>query len=267
MTPPGDKPLAGKRIVVACSAGKSDTLLRGLQSAGAEVLPLETIRLVEVSDKSPLKAAIANLKTYHWIVFTSAYGVVFFSRCLDESETDNRRHMPPVCAVGPATAEAARQCGFAVSLLPGEYVADSILQALADRHGGVAALAGLRLLLPRAREGREILPRQLAAAGAIVDVVACYENNPGEIDTQTRDRLRQWNPHVVVFTSSSTVNRFFQLLGQDLTSPLLQQAAVAAIGPVTAATVQSYGRRCDIVPPQNTIPSLVQSIVDSVGSG
>ena len=255
---PESLPLAGRRALVACSAQKSDALVQGLTVLGAEVRPLEVIKIREITDKRAVNSALARLELYDWVIFTSSYGVLFFSRYLNEHGT--ARSLPRVCAVGPATAATARDCGFDVALVPDDFVAEGILRALALRQGGINALAGVRILLPRAREARDFLPRELSAAGAVVDVVPCYENNLGEIENGALHLIRERRTDLLVFTSSSTVKNFLTLLGEELGRNVLNGAVVAALGPVTARTVESFGKKCDIIPVENTIPSLIEAI-------
>ncbi len=75
-----------------------------------------------------------------------------------------------VAAVGAATAAAAREAGWNVAVVPGTYVAESLVAALAGE------VAGKRVLLARAEVARDVIPEALRAAGAVVDVVDAYRN-------------------------------------------------------------------------------------------
>ncbi len=255
--PSQNLPLINRKVLVACSAQKAQALADGLATLGAEVLPLQVIRLREIADNVALHSAVARLETYDWIILTSAHAAQFFSRCLSEQRRDRQ---PPVCAIGPATATAARDCGFDVALVPDEYVAEGVVRALTERHGG--KVAGLRILLPGAKDARDVIPTRLGAAGAVVDSVPCYENTLGEIDDPTMKRIQDGRADLLVFTSSSTVKNFFTLLGDDLARDILAAAVVAALGPITARTVESFGKKCDVLPAENTIASLIEAIRD-----
>ena len=93
-----------------------------------------------------------------------------------------------------------------------------------------------------------------------MDVVACYENVPAAVDPAVVEDLRRNPPHLLVFTSSLTVRNFIALLGDQDGRRLLASATVAALGPITAGTVQSCGKKPEIVPPQNTVASLLEAI-------
>lgn len=254
-------PLAGIRSFVACSAKTAARLEAGLKLLGARVLAVPVIEIRPSASPELLDAALDSLGSYEWVVFTSSYGVL---HCLERMK---QRRLPlsllaqvKICAIGPDTASQLRAARLEPALLPEEYTAEGIVAALTAWHGGAARLAGRRILLLRAREARELLPRELSAAGAAVDVVACYENLPAAVDPAVGEDLRRNPPQLLVFTSSLTVRNFIGLLGERDGRRLLASATVAALGPITAGTIQSFGKKPEIVPPQNTVASLLEAI-------
>ena len=242
-------PLQGKSAAVACSPEKSEKLLNGLRKLGAGVVPLTAIAIREIEEKSALDAALSQLNSYSWIIFTSSCAALFFARrmraCGRAEELSRLRN---ICAVGPATAATLKECGVEVSLTPREFVAEGVLRALADRHGGLQGLAGTRILFPRAKEARDLLPRELAAAGVEVEIVPCYETVPGKVDPEVLRIIRTHTPDLLVFTSPSTVRNFVNILGDQEGTRLLREAVVSALGPITARTVESFNKRPEILP-------------------
>ena len=112
---------------------------------------------------------------------------------------------------------------------------------------------------------RDVIPRELRKAGAYVDVVEAYET---VVPQKSRVRLRmalanpQNRPHVITFTSSSTVRNFVALLGKE--HPDLGDVRLASIGPVTSSTLREVGLPVDIVAKKFTIPGLVRAITKAV---
>ncbi len=258
---PGPPLLKGRTAAVACSLNKAQKLVSGLEKLGAHVLPLHVITIREIADKHPLDTALRGLEAYTWIIFTSAYGVLFFSQRMKELAI----HMDSkggtlICAVGPATAAALEEQGFRVDMLPQEFVAEGVLSALAKEHGGLGGLAGHRILLPRAKEARDVLPRELSAAGAKVDIVHCYETTVGQIDDKTLACIRSQTPDLLVFTSSSTISNFAVIVGDQAARTMMRQTTVAVLGPITAATARRFGKDPEIVPEENTAESLLNAI-------
>ena len=147
-------------------------------------------------------------------------------------------------------------------MVPKQYVAEGVFQALVDYYGGIQYLAGLDIMLPRAQDAREFLPNALLEAGANVDVVPCYRTVRAKIDPDTMQKLREKEPDLCVFTSSSTIKNLMDILGADVGRKMLAESTVAVIGPVTAKTASSYGKPADIIPRENTISSLLEAIRD-----
>ena len=118
---------------------------------------------------------------------------------------------------------------------------------------------GSKILLPRAKEAREVLPRLLAAQGAEVDVIPAYETVMNESSAdEVLTALQETKRPVVTFTSSSTVRNLLKLLGPKRS--LLQKAVLAAIGPVTAAALKEAGFEAKIVAKIYTVDGLVEAI-------
>jgi uroporphyrinogen III methyltransferase/synthase len=261
-----DKPLLNLKILVACSATKMVELVSGLEAMGGTVLPLPSIEVQEIKDKRPLDAALASLKEYAWILFTSAHGVAFFmQRWIETDERVNAQGLPKICAIGPATARALKEYGLDVDLVPERFVAEGVLEALEKHPGGLGHLAGSRILLPRAKKARDVLPAELAKAGARVDVVPCYETVKAEVDENTVRRLRADPPDLAVFTSSSTIRNMVDLLGREDGVRILKRCTLAVLGPVTGSTAASFGKSPDIIPRENTVTSLLEAIRDYYG--
>lgn len=254
-------PLSNKVALVASSAGKSDRIVAGLARLGARTLSVPTIEIRALSNQAPLDRALRALSEYEWILFTSTHGVVHFLRRAQElgvpKPSGNR---PRVGAVGPATRAALEEAGIPVALVGKVFVAEGVLAALSELHDQLQGLAGSRILLPRARAARDLIPRELEAAGARIDIVPCYENVLPEVDPIRLRQLRAETPDLMIFTSSSTVNNFITLLGDEEARRMMSRAVAAAIGPVTAQTLMAWGKEAEILPRENTIDSLLEAI-------
>jgi uroporphyrinogen-III synthase len=169
-----------------------------------------------------------------------------------------------ITAIGPATKSAIEKRGMKVSVTPKEYVAESVVERLRKK------VAGKRVLLVRAKVARDVIPRELRQAGAEVDVVEAYET---VVPNGSKQRLKatlggRRKPHVITFTSSSTVRNFVGLMGVRAARAALKKTAPghgvhsASIGPVTSATLREFGLPVDFEAKEYTIPGLVQAIVE-----
>jgi uroporphyrinogen III methyltransferase/synthase len=245
--------LSGKRVVVTRAASQAAALVGLLEAAGAEVLVFPTIEIVDPEIWEPADEAIRALDVYSWAVFTSTNAVErFFARMATVDKDARALHGLRIAAVGPATAEALLRNGIRADFVPDEHVGEGVLEGLCVRGVG----EGTRVLLPRALEAREVLPTELEARGARVDVVPVYRTVPGAGDPAVLERLRAGGADAVTFTSSSTV-RHFARLAEGIN---LSDLVVAVIGPVTAATARELGMTVSVEPDEYTVPALVEAL-------
>ena len=244
-------PLFGKRIVVTRATEQAGTLAARLSSLGAGVIELPTIEIRPPADPAPLDRAISELHTYDWLIFTSANGVRFFTEALDRSPRDLRALKARVCAIGPATGQAVEALHLKVDVIGKEYVAEGLLDALSAH-----ALAGARILLPRAAVARDLVPVELASRGARVDVVEAYRTVAPE---GLAARIAEVFAHpldCIAFTSSSTVQNLVATGGSEI----LRRVAVASIGPITSRTAGDLGVQVAVEANPYTVESLVAAI-------
>jgi uroporphyrinogen III methyltransferase / synthase len=255
------RPLLGKRIVVTRARQQASDLVGLLGDLGAECLEYPTIEILPPLNPQPLKKAIENLTAYDWIVFTSANGVLFFFERLFAAGQDARAlGRIKTAAIGPATAGRLREFGLISDIVPSTYRAESVVEAFKNEQ-----LKGKKILLPRAKEARPILPEELKKMGAEVDEIPAYETR--KVTEATNDlvqALEERRIDLITFTSSSTVKNFKALLPPENFKKLIQGVTIASIGPITSDTAADLGFDVHITAASYTIPGLVEAILQYV---
>ncbi len=253
-------PLLGERIVVTRARGQAGALSAKLAELGAEVIEFPTIEIRPAEDYAPLDRAIAQLGSYDWLIFTSANGVRFFLARLRVSGAGLRALRARICAIGPATRRALEDLRLKVDVMPREYVAESLVEAFASED-----LAGKRILLPRAAVARDLVPSELAARGAQVDVVEAYRTViPADAPALARRVFGAGSkPGWITFTSSSTVANFLEAAGVSA----LEGVRVASIGPVTTATARRHGIAVAVEAKTFSIEGLVSAMLEAAATG
>jgi uroporphyrinogen-III synthase len=254
------KPLIGRRILVGRARHQAGALSSRLRKLGARVIEIPFIEIRKPRSFRPLDNALKKAAAYDWLILTSVNGVDALWSRLRRLRLD-RTHLQhlKIAAIGPATKKAIAERGLEVDVMPEEYVAESVVRSL--RH----QVRNKKVLLVRARIARDVIPRQLREAGAVVDVVEAYETI---LPRASRPRLRaalgnsRRRPDVITFTSSSTARNFLGLLGK-ISPRILHGVKLASIGPVTSATLRELGLRVDIQAAQFTIPGLISAIVSA----
>ena len=256
-----DNPLGNLRVLVLGSPQTSTKLAARLERWGARIIPFRAIEMHKLKDPQALRGVFDRLAEYTWIIFTSSYGVLYFMEHLaDRGINKHKIEHARICAVGPATASTAVEKGLRVDLVPGVFVAEGILKAFEEQPGGLGALNGCRILMPRAKEARDILSVKLTAAGARVDVLPCYETVKAAVEIEVVKDLFSHPPDLAVFTSSSNVENFLAIVGFREGLEMLRRSVTAALGPITAATLEHSGKKPEIIPEENTVSSLEQAI-------
>jgi uroporphyrinogen III methyltransferase/synthase len=251
------KPLAGRLVVVTRPRAQAQAFASLLEEAGATVLLVPTIVIEPPASWEPLDRALDRFGDYGWTVFTSVNGVEMTRRRLKERgrEAGVLRGCR-LAAIGPATAGALRDLGLEPEVVPEEYVAEGLAESLRG-----LIRPGEHVLLARAADTRDVLVRELEAAGALVDEVAAYRTRPAHEDAEElRRALAAGRVDVVTFTSSSTVRHFAGLFPSGDLPRFLSGVAIACIGPVTRATAGELGLEARIVPREYTIPALAHAI-------
>ncbi len=237
------RPLSGRTVAVTRARAQASGLAAQLRELGAEVVEAPAIRI------EPLAGPAPDLSRYDLICLTSPNGVRALFARLSTAGLDARAFAGArVAAIGPGTAAALRSHGLISDVVGERFVAEGLVEALAD-------VPVSRALVARAAEARDVLPDALAARGAEVDVVALYRTVAEALSPEQREGVGRAD--YVTFTSSSTVRFFFDSAG-DALAP---QARLASIGPVTSETLRERGREPDVEASRHDIEGLVSALV------
>ena len=144
----------------------------------------------------------------------------------------------------PGHLDLDREHGLIADVVPERFVAEGLVEALAD-------VPVSRALIARAAEARDVLPNALRRRGAEVDVLALYETVPERLTPEQLAAVSRAD--YITFTSSSTVTYFLHSAGDAA----IGDARLLSIGPVTSATYSSgempSGTTCA---PRNVVSSV-----------
>jgi uroporphyrinogen III methyltransferase/synthase len=262
------RPLFGRRVLVTRPREQAAELVDRLVGLGADTVEAPVIRIAPPEDRTPLVEAAAAPDAFDWIVFTSVNAIDAFMKALYEGGGDVRMLKgPKLCTVGPGTAEKLAEYGIKVDLMPDEYRAEGIVKAMA----GTGNLAGVRVLVPRADIGREVVAEELRRAGAAITDIVAYRTVAAEMlpdtDPDVYGLLLEGKIDVVTFTSASAVRSFVRICGPDQAVDLLKNTVVAVIGPSTADAARQLGLTVTVQPSRYTIAALVDAIVTHYAAG
>jgi uroporphyrinogen-III synthase len=241
------------RILITRARGQTSTLAELLKAEGAIPILIPTIELAPPTSWCGLDAALTALRSFDWLLFTSANAVYAFAQ--RARFLNLPAHPRRIAVIGPATAKAVQEAlDQPVDLIPPKYVAESFADALLPHASGAS------MLLVRAAVARDLLPEALTAAGAAVTIAEAYRS---VIPTGSIAELQQLfstnPPDAITFTSASTAQNLSVLLeaGSLKISP---ETVLASIGPITSRAMRELGMVPTIEAAESTIPSLVAAL-------
>ena len=245
------RPLTGVTIAVTRARAQASALAARLRGLGAAASETPAIRI------EPLAGPAPEIERYDLVCVTSPNGVRFLFDRLAEAGRDARAFggvgRTRIAAIGPGTAAALRERGLIADIVPERFVAEGLVDALADA-------PVRRALIARAAQGRDVLPEALRQRGAEVDVIALYETVAEPITEPQREAIAAAD--YVTFTSSSTVKFFFETAGDDLSG----HTRLVSIGPVTSDALREHGREPDVQATRHDIDGLVQALIADAGA-
>lgn len=246
------RPLHGRRVVVTRARAQASGLAATLRDLGAEVVELPAIRIESRIEIGEVKEATANIGDYDLTCLTSPNGVRLLFEAMQAEGRDARALAgATVAAIGPGTARALAERGIVADVVPERFVAEALVEALAD-----VEVQGKRVLVARAAEARDVLPDALRDRGADVDVVALYETVREEPAAEEIEAVQ--GADYVTFTSSSTVTNLVAALGNRFPTG----ARIVSIGPITSEAARAAGLEVHVEADRHDIDGLLTALLD-----
>jgi uroporphyrinogen III methyltransferase/synthase len=249
------RPLHGLRVVVTRARPQAGGLAATLVALGAEAIELPAIRIVPRVDSPEVRDAVQAIHAYALVCLTSPNGVRLLFEALRGAGLDARALAnATIAAIGPGTSAALAEHGIRADVVPERSVAEALVEALAGFE-----VAERPVLLARAADARDVLPKSLRARGAKLDVVALYETVAEEPDPAELEAAA--DADYVTFTSSSTVRSFVQAVGDRFP----RRARIVSIGPVTSEAVRGAGLTVHVESERHDPEGLVEALLEDAG--
>ena len=252
--------LRGRVVAVTRPRTDEDSLAARLLELGAQVLEAPAIAIAPPASSEDLDRALAALARTDWIAFASANAVDrTVARSAELGLPAAALARPRLAAIGAITAARMARLLRAPDVVSPVPKGEALATAMAP------AVRGLRVLVPRAEEGRPELVEGLARAGAEVASPVAYRTvaaPPGSL-APLATALGAGTVDAVAFASPSAVRAVVALLGTD--AKLLGNVVLAAIGPTTAAELTTCGLTVNVQPGRASGAALADALAESLG--
>jgi uroporphyrinogen III methyltransferase/synthase len=232
-----DRPLFGQAIGITRPEEQAEAAaLRAIELGAAPVM-LRTIEIAPPEHWDDVDAILARLSEFQWIIFTSVNGVNGLLGRLWESGRDVRSLAHArFAAIGPSTSAALEKYSLRADLVPSEFRAEALAQALRPY------VAGQKVLWARASRGRDVLPVELASAGADLTQVVVYQNRDVEqLPDATLLQIERGELDWIALSSPSIARNLARLLSSEAKAQLINKIKLASISPVTTAAAREAG--------------------------
>jgi uroporphyrinogen-III synthase len=247
--------LTNRRILVTRAAHQAGKLSEGLRALGAEPIEVPVLEIAPPASYAALDAALNDIASYDWLIFTSANTVQAFlerGQLLNLNFSNSIR--AKVAAIGSSTAAALQSAGLQVDFVPKSYVAESLVEGL-DSYW-----LRQRVLIARAAVARDVIPDALRNAGARVDVADAYRNIlPADAPEKLRKALAR-KIAAAIFTSSSSVTHLAQAAAKAGIAFPLPNIAAISIGPITSQALHEHNWLPAAEAHPHDIPGLIAAV-------
>jgi uroporphyrinogen-III synthase len=255
-------PLAGRNILITRASEQTESLVRELEARGAKPVLQPMISFHPPSDFALLDQALRALRTFDWLLLTSANAVRALVERSQSLGVDvmNSFAALRVAAVGPVTAEAARRAGLSVGRIAAKHHGLALAEEFA------AEFTRKHILLPRSNLASADLPDALRRLGAQVTEVIAYRTFAAEPEGEGQSQFSSGHLEAILFFSPSAVRNFLNWDegkgGQVLrsVSDASRKTAVVAVGPVTASALRDAGLRNIVQAANTTVPAVIEAL-------
>jgi uroporphyrinogen III methyltransferase/synthase len=249
-----DLPLFGKRVLVTRPAEDAQAFASALLACGAEPILAPVLVIEPPDDPTAAASALDELHEYRWLVFTSRHGVdALFAQLRAQGVDARYLGGVKIAAIGPKTKARLESYGIRPEVTPAEFVGEAIARALID-----AAAPGDRVMIYRAQEARDTLPRMLAGAGLLPTIVPAYRTVIVE-DAAFAEKTARAN--VFTFANAAAARAFQTLLGgPERAVAAARDKTIACIGPIAAQAARDIGLHVDVTADTYTIEGLIDAL-------
>lgn len=233
------RPLFGKRVLVTRPRHQARPMIESLEKLGAVTFHLPTMTMAPAPDTARIRQVLARLRSFDWIVFTSANGVTMFMDQLREFGGDARSFGDArIAVVGPATAETLAKYCLKPDLIPErDFSADGLLDSLKNR-----VSPDKPVLIVRADRGRDLLPKALAPHTPVEELIVYTQVDCIDARHEVFDFLRRGEIEFVTLTSSNIARGFLDACDDVIAGRVIRgEIRLVAISPQTGRAIRERG--------------------------
>ncbi|MEP0829160.1 MAG: uroporphyrinogen-III C-methyltransferase [bacterium] len=251
------KPLLGLRVMITRAADQSQEMYRNFRWLGAEVLTYPTIATVPFHDRAAWQSLSEIRSATKWLAFTSSSGVRNFIGQFTEYFSDIRRLAEyRIAALGSGTARVLNRYSLRPDFIPSRSVVSEFAAQLGAAIGDVDAT----VIRVRGERSDKTLEEILTGKNIPALPLTVYRTLFTEWPDDFKDKLFEFPPSVIIFTSETTVDGILKNLTTEEFTQLARQATIVSMGQATAARLRQMGIKIALEPRGQSIQSLIDEL-------
>jgi len=252
-----NKPLFGQTIMVTRARKQNSQMVEKITDLGGNAIEVPTIKIEKIPNNQPLETEINQLKSYQYLILSSANAVQIFFDKLDELGYDSRAlaHLK-VCVIGSQTAKILTEKGIKADIIPQIHRLESLVEELLP-----ILKPTDHILIPKAQETRDILVKKLTGSCYLKEVPIYRTVIDASQRTILLELLEAKTIDYLTFSSASTVTNFVKLIGNQHLDKL-KNIKLISIGPITSQTMRSLNltpyREAEIATVNEVIEAMIR---------
>ena len=250
--------LSGKIIAVTKSSNSAAQAFNTLERLGAKVLYIPSIAISPVDNYSLFDAAVKDISSFSYLIFTSVNAVEYFIKRIEEAGLIIDYKLLTIACVGAKTSAFCTDKGIPVNIVPGNYNARDLIRVLAAEN-----LKGKKILIPCSNIARDELKTELQNMGGIVYSIPVYKTTlpAGDETARIKEAFERRDIDLIAFTSPSSFNNILQVLNITEPQEFFKNISVAAIGDTTGNALKEEGIIPRLIAEESTLNGLADSII------
>ncbi|MDH4128793.1 MAG: uroporphyrinogen-III C-methyltransferase [Spirochaetota bacterium] len=221
-------PLHSKKILSFSSELLSNELYNEFSDIGANIKSIELYDLLPEKISSVDKY-FKTLSEYDFIIITSRNAFEMLISILKQLRIDIRK-MPKLIVTGKKTEEEFNAIGIIPDIVPKVFSSDGIIAELSN-----ISIKGKKFIFPKSSLSKGDISSYIIDQGGIIDEFILYNNVPKKLSEETINEIKSFKPDYVIFTSSSSVDYYFNNIENDNIS-----FTAISIGDKTSKTLREH---------------------------
>jgi len=250
--------LMGTRIMVTRPADQAQPIWQRLRELGAEVMTYPTIATDELLDEKAWERFLAADPVNGWLIFTSENGVRYFMQQLAAHDMDVRALAKyKIAVVGGGTERFLKQYNLHADFVPNKATGRSLAAELT----AAVDLSGATVVRVRGNLSYDFVDNAVVEKGATLIPMTVYATSHPIWPDGMKQKLAANPPHVVLFTSGSSVDGLYENMTGEEIRETISPAMIVSIGPTTSEEIRKRGLEVDLEAAKHTIPDMIDELV------